>query len=214
MVSDFECKACEIKFSVGPYHYHNFESGFVGKCLFVCRSCGGQHAIEISLTASTNEFDNVYEVIVQDYTQKGKKYLLLEARKHDQRSIAEALALVNNTPFTLSKELTEKGAKQAVNRLHNRGVFAESKVYEKRKNPFFGIDKRDRFLHKERAGNGSWHEIHVNHSCYKGQRIIVDLLDCSECLSSGSLTSKWDEADSSCPSCKESKLFLTGSWLT
>jgi hypothetical protein len=214
MVSDFSCKACGIEFSVGPFHYHSFEKGYSGKCLFVCRSCGGQYAIEIALSASAEEYNSVCEIVVNDYTDKGKKFLLLEVRKHNQMSIAEALVHVNNTPFTLKREQTENGARQAVNRLHNSGVFAESRVYEQRKNPFYGFGKRDRFLGKEHSISNDWVEIVLQNNCYDGQRLVVESLNCKKCVKDNVLTSKWDETDPNCPSCSEPKLILSGRWLT
>ena len=214
MVSDYECTACGIRFSVGTFHYHIFEDGYAGKCLMVCKSCGGPHSIEIALSSSGEEYNNVCEVVVNDYTDRGRKFLLVELRKHNKRSISEALSLVNDTPFTLYREMTEKGANQSVNRLHNSGVFAEARVYEQRKNPFYSLDKRDRYLCKESVASDHWVEIQVRDSSYVGQRLIVETLVCSKCESLGQLTSNWDETDDNCPSCKMPKLILTGNWLT
>lgn len=47
MPADFECSTCRLGFSIGTYHYHSFDDGFIGSTLLVCRETGRQHRLEI-----------------------------------------------------------------------------------------------------------------------------------------------------------------------
>ena len=214
MVSDYKCNNCGIEFSIGSYHYHGFETGYVGRNLNVCSKCGCQHAIEIAITASEERYNNVCEIVVNSYDNRGKKFLMLEIRKTKDCSLSEALSLVKSTPFTLYKELTEKGAKQKVNRLHDLGVYAESKVNERRNNPFFGLQTRDRFLYNPIDSKEDWKEIQLKNSTYDGQRVVVSSLSCGNCNSKSGLVSKWDPSNMECPRCSKPELVLHGEWLT
>jgi hypothetical protein len=212
MVTNFKCTHCKVKFSVGWFHYHNFDSGYGSESLLVCESCGAQHAIEIALSGDDEEFNHVCEVDVVDYDKKGKQYLLIEVRKRFNLSLGETLKYVNATPFKMYDEMTEKGAQKAANRLHNRGIRAEVKVYDKRKNPFFGLNKRDRLLIKN--NEDQWVEIKLANDQIDNQRLIVERLRCANCGAIGSLKAKWDEQNTVCPSCKNNSLLNEGSWLT
>ena len=47
MPTDHECSTRKLGFSVGTYHYHSFDSGYLGRDLLVCTKCGVQHAVEV-----------------------------------------------------------------------------------------------------------------------------------------------------------------------
>jgi hypothetical protein len=47
MPADIECTACKLAFSVGTYHYHSFDDGYIGSTLLVCGKTGRQHRLEI-----------------------------------------------------------------------------------------------------------------------------------------------------------------------
>lgn len=49
MPLDYQCSQCRFGVSVGTYHYHSHESGYFGRSLIYCKSCGTQHAIEIPM---------------------------------------------------------------------------------------------------------------------------------------------------------------------
>jgi hypothetical protein len=46
MPSEYECDECGLNFTVGWYHYHRFDSGYGGRTLLVCTSCGTVHSLE------------------------------------------------------------------------------------------------------------------------------------------------------------------------
>ena len=39
------CRRCNLIFSVGWYHYHEYSSGYFASTLLVCSHCGVQHAV-------------------------------------------------------------------------------------------------------------------------------------------------------------------------
>jgi hypothetical protein len=214
MVTDLVCTNCDHDFSVGSYHYHSFDNGYSGRHLLVCASCGLQYAIEVALGRIGEEYNNVCEVVITDYDDKGKKFLLLEVRKRSELSLGETLKFVRNIPFTLYREMPEKSANQSVNRLHNLGIKAKVNIYEKRKNPFYGCDKNDRLLVKVvKDGNPDWDDCSVKDSCFDSQRIVIEKLSCNVCNELGSLKFSWDKEES-CPACKKNSLKIKSEWLT
>ncbi len=50
MPTDYTCSRCQLSFSVGWYHYHDFSSGYGAKTLMVCAECGTMHAVELAVT--------------------------------------------------------------------------------------------------------------------------------------------------------------------
>jgi RNase P subunit RPR2 len=55
MPSDFECPNCHLGFSVGWYHYHRSDSGYIARTLLVCSVCGVQHSIEHPIQKKNEE---------------------------------------------------------------------------------------------------------------------------------------------------------------
>ena len=107
MPSDFKCPTCELRFSTGSYHYHSFESGFIGRQLMVCTACGTQHAVEFAMEDRGPEFHPVYQVIVEAAPSPAPLKLVRELRRQSAIDNVEALRIIRGGAFVIRSEATE-----------------------------------------------------------------------------------------------------------
>ena len=104
---------------------------------------------------------------------------------------------------------------QSVNRLYNHDINAESEIYDKWKNPFYGLDKEDRLLMQVNAQNEEgWKECELTESCFDNKKILRGNLKCRGCNSAGSLEKEWNKENTCRPSCKKDSLSIESEWMT
>lgn len=124
MPTDFKCRACDLRFSVGSYHYHRLESGYGGRRLLACANCGTQHAVELALPDGGPEFHVVQRLIVQSLPESATQKVLQWLRRDSKQSLKheEALAVLRRPPFILIEATWEERATKIREELEALGV--------------------------------------------------------------------------------------------
>lgn len=212
MPTDYRCPTCELRFSVGRYHYHSFDSGYCGRSLVVCRACGTQHAIELALDDRGSEMNEVYQIIVDSVSEAGRRELIQRLRRRQSRSLADARELIDRGPFVLVSELTKAQATKLREDLSAAGVVARAEIVEMRPNPWFGPVQRDRLMHQAapRFAESSSEWVTCSVEIVKGELTGVQ---CQACRQVSVLTDAI-ESDACCPACRRGTVTIYREWIT
>ncbi len=218
MVSDFKCLDCKLQFSVGAYHYHDLSTGYGGRVLSVCRHCGTCHSIEVALHDRGEEFWEIFEIIVDTISERGRVPMMIRLRQVKQMSAEDARKTIDNLPFTFKQELTESTAKDISEKFGLLGIGTTIRIYEYRKNPHFGPLMINR-LSSPGSPNFSdddnqkkLHMINFDGDIFLENGDISSLITCAYCHKDQSLARTWS-SDCNCPNCHGS-LTITSEWIT
>lgn len=222
MVSDFECTTCNLHFSVGGYHFHDFSYGYAGALLAICRCCSTQHRLVIALEDRGPEFYDVLRVTVTFVPAPSRTLLMTRLRKLDpEMSISAAAKRISETPFTYKDSLAESQARSISKDLARIGVEARVDAYDKRPNPVFGphlphilewlpekalsaqrVNERKDWLSTEIASQ-VWRES-------SAKQVLAS--PCQSCGGIATLLTEWPISQG-CPNCS-SELHLESEWIT
>jgi ribosomal protein L7/L12 len=214
MPTSYECKECDLEFSVGWFHYHSFESGYESKNLLACNLCGTQHAIEIALTDRGSEYHEVFQVVVEKMSKEGFNEVVQQLRRHRKMSLMEAKDYVINTPFILIDRATDSHVYRMCPQLRELGVEVSYRVIERIKNPGFGKIQKDRLLYfpgpKLKNKDLDWIISDLNSEMLREGLLNIP---CQKCGHKNCLID--DEIDSyKCPNCNKNGLTLASQWIT
>ncbi|MCH8618203.1 hypothetical protein [Undibacterium sp. TS12] len=218
MVSDFKCLDCELQFSVGAFHYHNFSHGYGGRVLSVCRHCGTPHSIETALHERGDEFWEIYEIIVDTIAEHGRVPMMIRLRQVKKMNVEEARRTIDDLPFTFKQELTESTAKDISKKLGLLGIGTTIRIYERRKNPGYGPLMADRLMSpgfpcfNEEGSQKPEQLIETNGDIFQKNGDINSEIKCAHCHKDHSLARSWSP-ECKCPNCKGS-LKIISEWIT
>lgn len=144
MVIDFHCSDCDLKFSVGGFHYHCFNTGYGGIRLLVCQACGTQHQLECALRDRGPESYVKYRVTAQAVPFGVMTKLAQWLRRRCQIGVAEALSLVRQPSPVLSPSAWPHEAEAIRKELKPWGIVVDLQECERLPNPMFGPLLQDR----------------------------------------------------------------------
>ena len=212
MPTDFRCPECDLRFSVGRYHYHNFVSGYGGRALLACMSCGTQHAIELALPSFGPEFYVIHRLIVESLPKSAIQQVLRWLRREQSKPLRldEALAVVRHPPFTLVAATREERALEIRGELEPLGVVVRSEFVERQANPSFGPVQLDRVLfHSSPLRGDQQSEWLVGDESVAG----IESLHCKHCGRTGTIREEF-AAGSPCPACEVGSLKAEAFWIT
>jgi hypothetical protein len=211
MPSEFKCSACDLRLSVGWYHYHRIQDGYSGRTLLACRACGGQHAVEHAMRDRGPKSYPLLKVTVQSASTEAKNIIARRwLRKERSMSYNEALEAVRNLPLVLH-ERTHLHVVAAVQKeLEPLGVQLTVEVVGELPNTSYGPIRADRLLFSPERQCGERRQEWTI-----GPNITQDLeqICCSLCGGAGSLTAEIGPA-APCPSCDQGQLALVSQWIT
>lgn len=222
MVSDFECTTCNLHFSVGGYHFHNFSDGYSGVLLAVCRCCSTQHRLVIALEDRGPEFYDVLRVTVTLVPATSRVQLMTRLRKLDpELSISAAVKRISETPFTYKDSLAESQARSISKDLARIGVEAIVEAYDKRSNPVFGPRQPhilkwlpEKTISGQRVNERQdWLSVEIVSQVWLEDGARQTLASpCQSCGGIETLLTEWPISQG-CPNCS-SELHLESEWIT
>lgn len=229
MPQDFRCNQCELRFSLGPFHYHQVNTGYGGMLLLVCTSCGTQHGLESALRDRGPEFYEIQKVVVEHVPSPVPPILVKWVRsKKPHFSLADALACARCPPFVLEERMYAEPAARVRDELAALSVVARVELIERERNPIFGPLCASRLC----AATGPSTAEHLHSPMPRMQEIAADQdrvggtfqsLTCLHCGTQGTLiwrtgSEEDDVAQESeampCPRCKTNELLTEGGWIT
>lgn len=102
MPIDLKCNDCDLRLSVGWYHYHGIHDGYTGRTLLACRACGEQHAIEHAMRDRGPKTYPLLKVSVESASSEARSVIARRwLRKQRNISYNEALEAVRSLPLVL-----------------------------------------------------------------------------------------------------------------
>jgi hypothetical protein len=211
MPVDFKCGACDLRLSVGWYHYHGMHDGYSGRTLLVCRACGGQHAIEHAVRDRGPKSYPLLKLSVLAATSEARIILARRwLRKARGISYNEALEAAQTLPLVLH-DRTHSHVVEAVRReLQPLGAELAIEVVGEQPNSNYGPIQVDRLLFTSECQFGE-----LRQPWTVGEEVAqeVEKMRCALCHEAGSLTQEIESA-SPCPACKRNSLTQVSSWIT
>ncbi|BFO55950.1 hypothetical protein [Acidovorax sacchari] len=223
MVSDFECMDCNLNFSVGGYHLHDFSDGYGGVLLAICSCCAIQHKIIVALEDRGPEFYEIFRVSVEEFPPQSKASLMLRLHKMDREvKIEEVARKISKLPFVYKESLAESQAHLISKDLARIGVKVTIAPYDKRPNPVFG-PKRSNILSwkpkKNTVNQGAnevneWISVESILPVWLEEKTARTLASaCQSCGGIGTLLTDW-RVQQGCPSCLSKLIRLKSEWMT
>lgn len=214
MPTSYECKTCNLAFSVGWFHYHSFSTGYGSKTLLACKLYGTQHAIEISLPDRGPEYHEVFKISVERMSKEGFKEVVQQLRRHKKMSLLAAKDYVQNTPFTLIERGTDSHVNRMCPKLRELGIVVNHEVIERIKNPGFGSIQKDRLLYfSEPYFKGREHVWAISDVAPEIIEKGLSNLQCQSCGNTGCLVDD-KIAHTRCPRCENNELTVASQWIT
>ena len=211
MPSDLKCTACDLRLSVGGYHYHGNPDGYTGRTLLACRCCGAQHALEHATRDRGPETYPMLRLTVQSASAEARAILARRwLRKARNLSYSEALEAARNLPVVLYEEADAHVVEAVRRELEPLGASLVVEVVGKKPNLLHGPVQTDRLLFTPNRQFGEGREAWT-----VSQSAIADVaaMCCVLCGSAGALVSEV-EPEEPCPSCKQGSLALLAAWIT
>jgi ribosomal protein L7/L12 len=217
MPVDFGCDGCGLRFSIGWYHYHSIESGYLSSTLAVCERCGTQHRIEQALDLSTWRSSHFFfDVTIADVPSAAR--VPVSSRLRELRSLTpkDAIALVNSLPILLGRDLPEHRAQAFKSEYEALGAVVTLTETREEVVPL-PTQQHDRLLVGEpNAGDVSvaWRPLDIRGSVTALNEVFnLNEQACGHCSAVGGLVTDWTHAPQSCPQC-HSLIQQTGGWVT
>lgn len=219
MPTDYKCKHCMVRFSTGPYHYHNFDSGYCGRCLLVCTECGTQHALEAALRNRGPEYYDFYSLSVESCSAGARQKVVQTLRAaNKQLTLAGALEIIRHPPFLLYPCVEE----HLVNNLHAElsaiGVTFRTDLVKREANSMFGpilCDLLHYFPGPQYSATSE--KMLVSQDVLQFEKDgehTYAYLRCQHCNTVGSLVYELPEGATRCPACKMDHLVVEQFWVT
>jgi len=106
MVILYECSICQLRFSLGWLHYHNFETGYGAQSLLLCRACGTQYAIEIAMTDRGTAYKQYHDVIIESYAPESKLAVMKLLRRVKGLPLKQVKEVIEHLPYLLIHNVT------------------------------------------------------------------------------------------------------------
>lgn len=217
MPQDFRCTNCELRFSVGWFHYHCFSSGYGAQTLLVCTCCGLQHALEIATHDRGPEFYEKFDVELTSTSKSDRFEALRLIRRHLQCTNLEAGKLVDNLPLPLAVDLWSHECDVIRKSVGSTGISLTFTVAERIPNDGFGPLMQDRMLAAAQTQRTDerrpMEEISVTAPLLEDGAIDLEKQACSGCSQVGTLAHRF-ELPAVCPSCRLATIEDTGFWIT
>lgn len=214
MPSDLKCPHCDLRVSIGGYHYHHFGTGYGGRMLMPCSACGTQHAIEFAMPSQGPEFHEVQKVVVDSFPHSALNPLVAKLRDEatPKPPLPAALAKVRHVPFTLVEAVPQARAEAIVDELSGMGVAAHRETIGRERNLLHGPQRTDRLLYREKPQHGEAQSDWL--ACSEPIPSDTSTLHCQACGSAGTLLEKPADDAFRCPVCKTAHMTDAGHWVT
>jgi ribosomal protein L7/L12 len=217
MPSDFHCNHCDLRFSVGWFHYHDFRSGYGAQTLLVCTQCGVQHSLEIALEDRGPEFREKFDVELTAFPRADRFEALRLVRRHIRCTNLEAGRLVDDLPLRLAEKLWPHERDVVAKSVESTGIVLTFTVAERIPNEGYGPLQADRLLVAKQPRSADdespFTEIPLTVPRREDGSIDLARQQCGACLAVGTLTHEF-ESFAPCPTCKHPELERTGAWIT
>jgi hypothetical protein len=210
MPTDFRCQHCNLRFSVGPYHYHLVESGYAWCCLMVCKSCGTQHGLEFALRDRGPEFHSNFKITVTAVPEAARNPLAHWLRRTSNKSLQKALELVRNPPVVIDASAPQHHVDAIRAQIEPMGVTLLVEEVERYPNQIFGPLLQDRLRYAVGPqyvdNRGEW----LAHSLEEDT--LRDALICQHCGSRGVLVAEFEKSER-CPACNAVGVIAEAEWI-
>lgn len=220
MPTDYRCKGCGLRFSVGWYHLDP-SSGFSSSILAVCRQCCAQHridqAMDLRAAATARSF---FDVTIDEVPAPARTAVMANLRARLGLTPHEAKRLVDQPPVILGRDLPERAALEL--RASYASLGAIVGLTNPRSEPIRPIpQEQDRLLLAAMAPVGVDQEADVvwESLAIQGARAgvtgVFNLAEqpCARCATIGTLTTDPAQVPHSCSRCRSS-IEETGGWVT
>lgn len=219
MPSDYQCNACNLRFSIGWFHYHVFGSGYGSSTLIVCSKCGAQHSVEHGISDRGPEFRYLCNVVITRVDPKRKLQAMQMVRNQLRLGLAEVKQALENVPLVLATEISESDVPKWRVKLGQVGLEADFPRTRQVPNLLYGPQKKDRMLCAMKPSHTiDSQEMRpvATQGPYSGptSAFVVGNQNCAACGTTHSLLATWPENEQVCPNCKSASLVCTGHWIT
>jgi len=144
MPTDYACKTCDLRFSVGWFHYHLFETGYGSETLLVCTACGTQHSIQIALRNRGPEFHELHDVELTHVPKNDRLFALRLIRDNCTCAPNEAIALLDHLPVCLAERVHPYQVQEWIKRVSKTAIVLNFPVVERKPNESYGPVLQDR----------------------------------------------------------------------
>ena len=217
MPIEIACQTCSLRFSVGWYHYHSFETGYGSQIRLVCKNCGAQHAIEIALRDRGPEQFEHCDVVLTAAPDDERIAALKLIRNTFDCTPAEAKAKLATLPLVLKQRLLPSHLEEWRQQHDTSGLMIDYPVVDSEPNSVFGPLKKDRLLGASQPCFGSdninLEELPMCMPLTEEGLIHLTIQSCSACSCVGTLTREF-ELNQACPHCGKNDLVEVSSWIT
>lgn len=225
MPTDYTCEGCNVRFSVGWYHYHSFSTGYGAATLTVCSRCGTPHCIEHAVEATIfPEYDSFCDVVIKEIPPAARLEVMGKLRETLRLSLDEAKRVVNAPPIALGHDvgryqvLEIKTAYEAI-----KGIKVHAEEIRREPNPHHAPQQQDRLLMialgpdegvvmRNLSGTRKEMKIAGPREGICGE-FDLRLQACGHCSTAGSLLGAQDSVFTACPRC-HAPIKETGGWVT
>ena len=217
MPNVYKCGDCQFEFSIGWFHYHNFESGHGSETQMICRNCGNRGAVQIAIRGREDEPEllPVYCLVVQTLPEGSRIPLMKWLRRRRRIKPDEAKALIGDLPLVVLEEQAEGASQKLVTEFEKMGVPLQREVTRMIRNPAYGEQMRDVFVSADGPDDEVAEGRQVRDSVYTDEGTIdLGRQSCVACGTIGGFASKLSEDWNECPLCHGDSLAENGWWIT
>ncbi len=217
----YECRSCNLRFTVGWFHYHTFNTGYCAKTLMVCTACGTQYAVEIACPDRGRATFHIHNVVIETYEPRQRVAIMKFLRKYQHLSLQQARETVEHLPITVAHDVPEWDIAQWQERSRLLDVTLAFPVIRTEPNPRYGPLMQDRLFGKQNPvfseAQDLAEEYHIiptpSSQTLSRTEILLDNHVCQYCHTQGCFHDELHPPDG-CPHCQQSTLVEKGGWVT
>jgi ribosomal protein L7/L12 len=219
MPTDYRCKGCGLKFSVGWYHC-DFSTGFGAASLAVCTRCCAQHRIDqaMNLSAALTSV-SFFDVTIENVPATSRIEVMAAVRARLRLTPHEAKRLIERLPILLGRDLPQYAAVELEAAFTSLGAIVGCAQVRSEVRDLIP-QQQDRLLASDSIARADqeleavWESVAIQ-GVRAGVTGVFSLDEqlCANCGAVGALTTEPERVPSACARCR-SPIEEAGGWVT